>query len=292
MSNNLAIDALTRIIGDTQLPYTNMQASQFMKGLAPKPDSANHKVNIPSYFRELFNSGFSLNISCPSGPDFSFWHCILNCVLPECYGESSWHHKKLLVNKLIEQIEDNCVTNFPADSVIIRNTTLDPSEENFRQKKVSAAVRYLVSSCLRINIIILDRHGYEYVFPDLVYSTDLPTIILHRDSQSWYTVLYINEECLFDHSSIIQEKLPKPEFNVFLRAVARQRRNMTKADKAFYCELTGQTVAQHDHKSALKNLSKLKLTELKALADMNDIDISVIEGRLTKAKIIELLNEI
>ena len=277
------------------LEYQNLSASQFLQQLAPKPTNHSYRANVPQSLRDVFNIGFSLNTFTPSGREDSFWHCLLHCLYP-AYDEAPWAMKKKLVSKLKEEADYSAMSTYTKSDLVQRNTTL--SYENWN--KTTDATLYTMSRLLRLHLFVCDKNittRIKHYYPNPRYddSDVLPCVCLLND-QGWYSCVIVNEEYVNGVDSMMLHVLRKTmaangesDCNKVLRSFARERRNRTEADMDFYCALTNTDRMSLEMEKMTDKLSKLKLQDLKEFVEARGISTSQVEGRVTKAKLLKLL---
>lgn len=291
---SLSIQEIIKNLGLVQLNYHKLNAEDFMDNSAPKPENISMKVQVPQYFRDIF-TGLSIHIHAPSAAFNSLWHCLLYILCKERYSLASWEQKKIYVDKLIEELDEKINVRYSTNSTIIRNTSYEPLDLKFRAVFITDAVLFAVSQCLHINILVLGPSNWCFHYGDPVINMELPIIILNKDYQQCYSVVCINDQTLFDNLHIVNKTLRNkvPERNFYLEKILREGKtkdcNKTQTDREFIRQVKGQTVNEAQLDFTLKHLNRLKLSELKELVRTEGKDLSSISGRMTKAKIIELI---
>uniref|UniRef100_A0A6C0J8A8 Uncharacterized protein n=1 Tax=viral metagenome TaxID=1070528 RepID=A0A6C0J8A8_9ZZZZ len=289
---SLTIEGLTKLLesDDAQLNYIRLDAKDLIDDVM-KPENITMKIQIPSYFRDIFSTGFSIHIDTPSGISMSIWHCLLYIMTHERYTLANWEQKKLYVEKFIQELDQKILLRYYKNSIIIRNTRYIPEDLKLRAKFITDDVLFALSSCLKINILVLGTCTWNFHYGDPVINMSLPLIILNKDHRQCYSVVSINNERIFDSNNIVNQSLKSrtPDKNVFLLSILKDKKIKNDADIEFIRIVKGQSIIEMNEILYNKQLNKLKMAELKIHASENDIDITSISGRLTKAKLIDLL---
>jgi len=289
---SISIEQLTSVIDTEQLTHQKLDAKDFMNSGSSRPENLSLKVQVPQYFRDIF-AGFSIQIHAPSSVFNSLWHCILYVTTHDRYVMASWEQKKKYVEKLVEEIDEKINVRFNKGSTVMRNTTYAPLDLKFRAKFITDAVLFGVTSCLNINVLVLNSGTWNFYYGDPVINMKLPLVILNKDHQQCYSVVSINEQSIFDVEHIVNQTLQArvPERNMYLASILKERsiKNRNDADTEFVRLVKGQSKDQAQYDNTIKQLTKLKLVELKEMVKSEGKNISSLTGRITKAKIIELL---
>lgn len=277
-------------VNNLQRPYQKINAKQYINNLAPKPVSITQKIQIPDYFREILSSGFSIHIYAPSDYKDSFWHCLLYILVNDKYQNSSFNDKLNFIHTFKEDLRYKAIVKYNDKSVIKRNTTIDPNLFEFDARDLSDEVLFTVCDICNINILVLDEN-LKYYYATYKYQADIPLIILNCDHRKCYSVVMINDSTKFNSDNIVNQTMIKyvsDNGNPFLKSIIKPSKNPTKDDDEFIRLVSGQCKVEYIQQKSRAKLMKLKIADLKQLAEEHDV-LKLIEGRVTKAKIIEHL---
>lgn len=274
-------------MGERQLKFNRINASQFIKDIASTPSVTTFKTPIPNYFREIFNHGFSISAH-PFGIKSTLWHCLLYAFSNERYMHSSWGERQQLVEHLIEQLDLKSQTLYGLASKIRRNTTLNYSMLNLRNPYPDDFTIFTISLYFDVNILVLNHINWNFYYATPAYQKNLPLIILNKDQQQCYSLISLNGDTLFSPESSVSKTIFEhaPKRNKFLLSHLRP----SGQDENFIRLVKGQSEAEYKLEQYQKSLSKLKLSELKQLVYEYNPNFET-SGRLTKAKLIGYLSE-
>lgn len=285
-SMSISLDNLAAMLGTTQVSYNRINATEFIQSALSKPEPTCLKQQVPQYFRDMFPSGFNLQVITPSGTENSIWHSLLYAFSNERYMMASWEQKKKYVEKLVEELDQKTNVTYSKSSLVSRNTKYSPSDLKFRARFITDDVLFAICGCLSINILIVGPVNLQFHYCEPVFNGSLPLIILYKDHQQCYGVITVND-CLSSSQEAIETLKPKfPDRNIFLSAILKPGSRVTDSDREFIRLIKGQSNEEATREQETARLSGLKVAELKSLLDQRDIKHT---GRLTKARAIELL---
>lgn len=292
----IAVNDIIKLLGDTQLKYRRLHFNDYTKELAPRSVTISNRINLPSFYRSLFDDSANLTVISVSGKKFSFWHSFLYCVYPN-YINISWYGRKKLVDQFIEELNRDVQTYFKTDD-IIRETTMDPVNVRFFDQEPSDELVYYLSSRFQINIVICDTTRLYFYFPGLTFQEELPTIMLYRDDSPTFHVISVSD--LVITSSPSDKSLMKclydtvPEINRVLKNHTQMRKQNPKTKEleinSAYVHINKLTPEQTFTMEIKPKLNRLRIDELQALAQKYDIPIEK-QGK-TKKNVKKLKKEL
>ena len=261
------INNLTSLLGEAQVNYRRLHFTDFVKELAPRPTTTQHKVQLPAYFKDLFPDDVSLGVVGVSGRKYAFWHAFLFAVYPK-YEEIAWLQRKTMVDKFQEQLDQNltlCLKSHP----IMSRLNIKDGDIRFRDNKASDILLYYLCAVFDINIIIIDTVAPKFIYTGTRYNNKMPTIMLFRDDISVYYPISVDGQFLLpgDHDDLQGLNEISPDTNKVLES------HVTKKDLELYAEVHGLDNVQQKKLQHGPQLNKLKLGELQALARQFSIDV-------------------
>lgn len=163
------------IFKNTQLKYRRIHFKDYARELAPRPASVLTKISLPSFFKSLFLEGINLSVKSVSGKKYSFWHALLNAIYPD-YITLSWYQRKLLVDRLIDELSHDVESNRA-----LKNARLNPADVKFQSLMPTDTLIYYLCCLFQINIVICDNVKYYLYFPTTTIDRNLPAIMMYCD---------------------------------------------------------------------------------------------------------------
>ena len=291
----MTVNNIVKLLGDTQLKYRRLHFEDYTQQLAPRPVTSSNRIQLPSFFRSLFDDGANLAVQSVSGKKFSFWHALLHCVYP-MYIDLTWYDRKDLVDRFVDELNHDVQRYFERDEEITK-TTMESQDVRFHDILPSDQLIYYITSKFQINIIICDTTRLYFYFPGVTHDTTIPTIMLFRDDSPTFHVITIDERLVttsYDgHDSLVMVNIYKtvPEINRVLHEYT------TKHKIERYAEVNKLTPAESFKVEARPQLNTLRLAELQGLAQKYEISIEK-EGKtkmvrkLKKDLIVDILDHL
>lgn len=284
------IENLVSIFGQDQLDYLRIEPTDYLNDPTSRPESYTPKIPVPSYFREIFSTGFNIQCHAPAGTENTLWHCLLYALVNERYTMACWAQRKKYVETLIQELDERVQAQYAKTSIVARNTRFAPQELKYRAAFITDDVFFVITACLDINIVVLTPSDWKFHYGSPVVNTSLPLLILNSDYQHCYSVVTINDLRIFNADSAVAATMAArfPKNNEYLQSIVRSRANPTDKDMEFVRQVKGQTTADMERQRMITSLSKLKVTELKEKCNALGISIS---GRMTKAQMVEAISD-
>lgn len=187
----MTVDKIVKLLGDTQLKYRRLHFEDYTRELAPRPATVSNKIQLPSFFKSLFDDGVNLAVLSVSGKKFSLWHSFLYVTYPG-YIDLSWYDRKSLVDSFIDELNRD-VTRYFAKDEIITDTNMDVVNVRFHDHMPSDELLYYLSSKFKINLIVCDTTMLNFYFPGYSYNSSDPTILLYRDDSPTFHVITVDD---------------------------------------------------------------------------------------------------
>ena len=291
----MSVNEILKVLGESQRKYQRLHFSDFTKELAPKPATISNRLQLPSFFKTLFDDKYNIQVHSVSGKKYSFWHCMLYALYPN-YIDKSWNERKVLVDKLIDELNHDVDQYFTLDSQI-KETNMKSSEVRFQDLVPSDELIYYLSSKFNINIVLCDTTKFYFYFKRLSFNKDQPTVIFYRDDSPVFHVISIDDKILFSaKDSYFGQALEQlyaiiPEVNRVLKNHTRWPVTDTKERPEFkpYYKGKGPLPLPQPYKTPLKSKEQ-KIQAFVKVNNVSDYDLHKMqnEPKLKKMKVAEL----
>lgn len=286
---SLSVEELIHMLGDTQLKYRRLHFADYAKELAPRPVTISSRIQLPSFFRSLFNDGCTLSVLSLSGKKYSFWHCLLYVLYPE-YINKTWYERKAIVDKLINELNHDVDKYFDKDD-LIKETNMVASDVRFHDIIPSDELFYYIASKFNINLIVCDTTKLHFYFRGLEIDQNQPTLVLYRDDTPIFHVVSVDDVVLMsagnDHNKTVLEGLHGVVPNV--NRVIKEHTTKHKVD--VYAKVNKLTPSQQFEMEVTPQLKGLRVGELQIVAQKFGLTIEK-KGKtkmikMTKKELIE-----
>lgn len=267
---NESIGGLVQLLKETQLKYKRLYFTDCIKELAPRPATISIKIQLPSFFRTLFDDQSNVLVYSVAGRKYSFWHSFLYVLYPG-FVDKSWYERKGLVDTFIDELNHDVDHYFKTDPILSK-TTMNSSFVRFHDNMPSDELKYYLASRFNINLIFVDTTMLNFTFKGYKFNPDLPTLILYRDDTPIYHVLSINDRVLFsqidEHDKLVLENLLQlaPNINTILKQFTKIGKPDEPDRLDVYAQVNGLTEEEKFELEVKPGLEKLKLGELQVLA--------------------------
>lgn len=274
----MTIDKIVELLGDTQLKYRRLHFEDYTRELAPRPATVSNRIQLPSFFKSLFNDGANLTIQSVSGKKFSFWHALLHCIYPN-YIDLTWYDRKRLVDQFIDELNHDVLSYFQRDE-IIKETNMNGADIRFHDQVQSDQLLYYISSKFQLNIILCDSTRLYFYFPGVTYDKTMPTVMMYRDDSPTYHVVMVDDRLITtEHDQLVMAMMYQtvPEVNRVLKE------HTTKQKMDAYAKVNKLTPVESFKLEAHPKLNALRLVELQVLAEKYGVSIEK-EGKTKMIK--------
>lgn len=267
-----SLQSLVQLLNDTQIKYRRLHLSDYTNELAPRPASVSVKLQLPSLFKSLFNEQCNISTHSVSGKKFSLWHCLLYVMYPN-FIDKTWYDRKKIVDKFIDELNREVDGYFQKDQTI-KNTTLSSVDAKFHELLASETLLYFLASLFNINIIVVDTIMIHFIYRDIEFKRDDPTVILYQDDSPTYHVIAVDDHIIFssrdpqdDHNlAKLYELVPKVNPILQKHTNLQSTTDAGKQRKIEVYSTVNKLTPQEKFELEVKpGLQKLKLVELQAL---------------------------
>jgi hypothetical protein len=271
--SSIPINGLLGLLGDTQIKYRRLYFTDCIKEMAPRPATSSAKIQLPSFFKTLFDDQSNLNVYSVAGRRYSFWHCLLYILYPD-FIDKPWYDRKIIVDNLIDELNHEVVSFFKKNSVLSK-TTMDASRVRFHDNMPSDELMYFLASRFHINFVVIDTTKLNFMFEGTEFHNEIPTLILFRDDTPMFHVISVNDRVLFslndEHDKIVLKSLMElaPSTNHILQKNVK----LTKHNMDVYVKINALSEEDKFEMEVKPGLQKLRLAELQALATKYELDI-------------------
>ena len=208
----MSVNEILKILGGNQRKYKRLHFSDFTKELALKPATISNRMQLPSFFKTLFDDNYNVQVHSVSGKKYSFWHSFLYVCFPD-FINTTWFERKKIVDQLIDELDHDVECYFTLDKQI-KETNMSPNEVKFQQLLPSDELIYYISSKFNINIILCDTTKLYFYYKNITFNREHPTMILYRDDSPMFHVISIDDKTLFSSKDTYFEETLKPLYSV------------------------------------------------------------------------------